>query len=72
MVPMLKSFAGTIQSDVYALYGAMERDRAHLRRVACWAHARLKFHETIGGDAARAKEIIDLIAPLYGIEKVAR
>ena len=54
------------------MYGAMERDRAHLRRVACWAHARRKFHEAIGDDAARAKEIIALIAPLYGIEKVAR
>ena len=69
---MLKSFEGTIQSDGYALYGAMERDRAHLRRVACWAHARRKFHEAISDDAARAKEIIALIAPLYGIEKVAR
>ncbi len=26
---MLKLFEGTIQSDGYALYGAMERDRAH-------------------------------------------
>ena len=69
---MLKSFEGTIQRDGYALYGAMERDRAHLRRVACWAHARRKFHEAIGDDAARAKDIIALIAPLYGIEKVAR
>ena len=50
----------------------MERDRAHLRRVTCWAHARRKFHEAISDDAARAKEIIALIAPLYGIEKVAR
>ena len=51
--------------------GAMERDRSHLRRVACWAHARRKFQEAIGDDAGRAKEIIALIAPLYGIEKVA-
>jgi len=49
----------------------MERDRAHLRRVACWAHAQRKFCEAFGNDAARAKEIIALIAPLYGIEKVA-
>jgi hypothetical protein len=40
--------------------------------VACWAHAPPKSHETISYDAARVKEIIALIAPLDGIEKVTR
>ena len=56
---MLKSFAGTFQSDGYGLYESLERDRSDLRRVACWAHVRRKLHEA-------------LIAPLDGIEKVAR
>ncbi len=61
---MHKSFAGTIQSGGYAFYGALERDRVHLRRVACWAHTRRKFREAIGDDAVRAKEFITLIALL--------
>ena len=39
-----------------------ERDRALLLRVAGWVHARRKFHEAMSDDAARAKEIIALIA----------
>ena len=69
---MLKSFAGTFQSDGYGLYESLERDRSDLRRVACWAHARRKFHEAIPDDGPRSREIIAMIAPLYGIEKVAR
>ena len=69
---MLKSFAGTFQSDGYGLYESLERDRSDLRRVACWAHARRKFHEAIPNDGPRSRGIIAMIAPLYGIEKVAR
>ena len=69
---MLKSFAGTFQSDGYGLYESLERDRSDLRRVACWAHARRKFHEAIPDDGPRSRGIIAMIAPLYGIEKVAR
>ncbi len=69
---MLKSFAGTFQSDGYGLYESLERDRTGLRRVASWAHARRKFHEAIPDDGPRPREIIALIAPLCGIEKVAR
>jgi hypothetical protein len=39
--------------------------------VACWAHARCKFYEAISDDAARAKEIIALIAPLKLQKKIA-
>jgi hypothetical protein len=69
---MLKSFVGTFQSDWDGLYKSLERDRSDLRRVACWAHARRKFHEAIPDDGPRSREIIALIGPLYGIEKVAR
>ncbi len=69
---MLKSFAGTFQSDGYGLYESLERDRSDLRRVACWAHARRKFHEALTDDGPRSRQIIALMAPLYGIEKVAR
>jgi hypothetical protein len=41
---MLRSFAGTFQSDGYGLYESLERDRPVLRRVACSAHARRNFY----------------------------
>jgi transposase len=69
---MLKDFHGTIHHDGYGLFGALERDRKDLRRVACWAHSRRKFHEALEDDAARAGEFLVLIASLYGIEKEAR
>ena len=40
--------------------------------MACWAHARGKFHEAIPDDGPRSREIIAMIAPLYGIEKGTR
>lgn len=69
---MLKDFHGTFQSDGYGLYEALERSRKDLRRVACWAHARRKFHEALEDDAARAREFLVLIAGLYLIEREAR
>jgi hypothetical protein len=69
---MLQSFTGIFQSDGYWLYESLERDRSDLRRVACWVHARRKFHEAIPDDGPRSRAIIAMIAPLYGIEKVAR
>ena len=69
---MLQSFRGTFQSDGHCLHEALERDRKDLRRVVCRAHSRRKFHEAITADAPRAKEIIALTAPIYGIEKVVR
>ncbi|MSU32926.1 MAG: hypothetical protein EXS25_09780 [Pedosphaera sp.] len=52
---ILKTFNGTIQSDGYALYGAMEWDRPGLKRLACWAHARQKFHNALSDDPIRTK-----------------
>ena len=69
---MLQSFKGTFQSDGYGLYESLERNRSDLRRVACWAHARRKFHGAIPDDGPRSRAIIAMIAPLCGIEKVAR
>jgi|GEM_PF-6028344 len=50
----------------------MEGDRSNLRRAACWADARRKFHEALTDNRQRFREIITLIASLCGIEKVAR
>jgi hypothetical protein len=57
---LLKSFAGTFQSDGYGLYESLERDRSDLRRVGCWAHARLKFNEAIPHDDPRIEPTVVL------------
>ena len=69
---MLRDFRGTFQTDGYALYESMERQRADLRRVGCWAHARRKFHEALEDDGARAREFILLIGKMYAVEREAR
>ena len=68
---MLKSFSGTFQSDGDGWYESLEWDRSDMLPVVCWAHARRKFHEALTDDGPRSRELLSLIAPLYGIEKVA-
>ena len=36
----LEGFAGTIQTDAYEVYQALERKDAALQRIGCLAHAR--------------------------------
>ncbi len=68
---ILDGYIGTIQSDGYAAYKDVGRgkDRKKVRRIACLAHIRRKFIESIPIDP-RAKEGLDFITRLYTIEKV--
>jgi len=68
---ILEGYTGTIQSDGYAAYKDVGRgkDRKRVRRIACLAHIRRKFIESIPIDP-RAKEGLDFITRLYTIEKV--
>jgi hypothetical protein len=68
----LESFRGTLQADGYAgfneLYASGERTE-----VACWAHVRRKFfgiHANNGSPLAR--EALERIGALYGVESQAR
>ena len=74
----LAEFTGTelrprfLQCDAYPGYnGLFEKDRYCLE-VACWAHARRKFHDARTSDSIRAHYAITLIRELYDIEHGAK
>lgn len=68
----LKCFKGTLHADGYAGFNAIFA-RGQIAEAACWAHVRRKFfdvHEANGSPIAR--EALDRIGVLYGIEQEAR
>ncbi len=66
-------FTGTVQCDGYQAYPAFaSRSEGHITLVACWAHARRKFHEAIESAPQHAGWLLLQIQHLYRIEKHLR
>jgi transposase len=68
----LESFTGALQADAYSglhhLYGD-----GRIYEVACWAHARRKFHDIhVTHRSPITTEALDRIGALYGIEEQVR
>ncbi len=68
----LKDFRGTIQTDAYEVYLALERQEAHIARLGCLAHARRRFYAALGEQVSHAVWFISQIRLLYRIEDEAR
>lgn len=67
----LKLYEGYLQADAYAGYQAMY-DTGRVTEVACWAHARRKFHEARTTNPSVCLQAIAWIRKLYGVEREAR
>jgi hypothetical protein len=68
----LQTFRGTLQADGYAGFNRLY-ENGNIREAACWAHVRRKFHDLFEAHASPvAKEALERIAALYGIEKEIR
>jgi transposase len=68
----LKSFIGTLHADGYAGFNALF-ESGKIVEAACWAHVRRKFFDVhAAGGSPIAKEALDRIGALYGIEDEAR
>lgn len=68
----LSSFHGTLQADVYAGFNRLYESGSVIE-AACWAHVRRKFYDLYQAHQSPvAKEALDRIAALYGIEKEIR
>ena len=68
----LKNFKGALQADAYAGFHHLY-DRGDIYEVACWAHARRKFHDIHAVHAsATTTEAIARIGALYRIEEEVR
>ena len=66
----LQGFKGYLQADAFSGYdGVYARG---VTEVACWAHARRKFVEAQGSDAALAAEALARVRALYEIETRAK
>jgi len=68
----LKNYKGALQADAYAGFHHLYESGA-IYEVACWAHARRKFHEIhIAHPSPTTTEAIERIAQLYAIERDIR
>jgi transposase len=67
----LESFRGKLQTDGYAVYESLAKDRDDLILVGCWAHARRAFHEALA-ESKLAAWFVRQIGLLYGVEKELR
>ena len=68
----LKEFRGTLQADGYAGFNELY-EGGGIREAACWAHVRRKFFDLYKAHgSASAKEVLERIGQLYGIESEIR
>jgi transposase len=68
----LGNYRGTLQADGYAGFNRLY-EKGEIREAACWAHVRRKFHDLFETHASPvAKEALERIAALYGIEREIR
>jgi transposase len=68
----LKLYTGALQADAYAGFQHLY-ESGTIIEVACWAHARRKFHEIhIAHPSPATSEAIERIAALYAIEAEIR
>jgi transposase len=68
----LKNYRGILQADGYAGFNRLY-EKGDITEAACWAHVRRKFHDLYQAHRSPvAKEALERIARLYGIEKDIR
>jgi hypothetical protein len=69
----LEGFQGTIQSDGYAVYNSLRRQRPRkLKRIGCLSHSRRKFYKALLESCSQALWFIAQIRQLYRIEDALR
>jgi transposase len=65
---LLKDFTGVLHADGYAGFKGLYRGN-RIVEAACWAHVRRKFFDVHAANGSEiAKEAIDRIGALYGVE----
>ena len=69
----LKDYRGFLQADAFNGYdGIYLESQGRIIEVACWAHARRKYHEHRQLDPPRMETALAWIGKLYAIEKYLR
>src|ERR1700747_1081954 len=68
----LKTFRGRLQADAYAGFNQLYED-GRIEPAACWAHVRRHFYDLEQAhSSAVAREVLERIGALYGIEEPIR
>jgi len=68
----LQNYTGILQADGYAGFNQLY-ETGRIAEAACWAHARRKFHDLYHAHGSPiAKEVLERIGQLYGIEQEIR
>jgi transposase len=68
----LQNYVGILQADDYAGFNKLY-EKGRIVEAACWAHVRRKFHDLYQAHRSPiAKEALERIAQLYGIEQEIR
>jgi transposase len=68
----LREFRGTLQADAYAGFNQLY-ENGGIEQAACWAHVRRKFYDLEQAHASPvAREALQRIGALYGIEEQIR
>ena len=62
-------YRGLLQADGYEAYPAYAREHEGVEWLACWAHARRKFHDALEESPQRAGFVLRLIGGLYADER---
>jgi len=68
----LEGFQGTIQTDAYEVYSALERKSTAIERNGCLAHARRRFYQALKESVSDAIWFIAQIRQLYRLEEQIR
>jgi hypothetical protein len=73
---VLGAYRGYLRADGYGGYddyeGVAIGENSPILKVACWAHARRKFHDALRTDSTRAQIALAWIGQLYALEKSLR
>lgn len=67
----LKNYRGYLQADAFSGYDGIYAGGL-IFEVACWAHARRKFYETLVHYPTEAAQVLKLIGSLYAVESRAK
>ena len=67
----LDGYQGYLQADAYGGYDGIYSGKS-VTEVACWAHARRKFHDAQDSDGLRAAQMLAMIGELYSIDREAK
>jgi hypothetical protein len=67
----LKDYRGYLQADAFSGYDGIYAGGL-IVEVACWAHARRKFYDTLVHYPTEAGRVLELIGSLYAVESRAK